>query len=66
MQICHQLLKLLIFFVDSKICYGPGKAANAGGVSTSQLEMAQNASMVNWTFEEVDAKLDQIMKKISM
>nr|WP_321266372.1 NADP-specific glutamate dehydrogenase [uncultured Sulfurimonas sp.] len=51
-------------FVDSKICYGPGKAANAGGVSVSQLEMAQNASMVNWTFEEVDAKLDQIMKNI--
>ena len=51
-------------FVESKICYGPGKAANAGGVATSQLEMAQNASMVNWTFEEVDAKLDQIMKNI--
>ena len=51
-------------FVESKICYGPGKAANAGGVATSQLEMAQNASMVNWTFEEVDAKLAQIMKNI--
>jgi glutamate dehydrogenase (NADP+) len=50
--------------VESKICYGPGKAANAGGVATSQLEMAQNASMVNWTFEEVDAKLAQIMKNI--
>jgi glutamate dehydrogenase (NADP+) len=51
-------------FVDAKICYGPGKAANAGGVATSQLEMAQNASMVSWTFEEVDAKLAQIMKNI--
>jgi glutamate dehydrogenase (NADP+) len=51
-------------FVEKKICYGPGKAANAGGVATSQLEMAQNASMVKWTFEEVDAKLDQIMKDI--
>ncbi len=51
-------------FVESKIAYGPGKAANAGGVATSQLEMAQNASMVSWTFEEVDAKLDQIMKNI--
>ena len=51
-------------FVDAKICYGPGKAANAGGVATSQLEMAQNASMVKWTFEEVDAKLAQIMKDI--
>ena len=47
-----------------KIAYGPGKAANAGGVATSQLEMAQNASMVSWTFEEVDAKLAQIMKNI--
>lgn len=51
-------------FVESKIAYGPGKAANAGGVATSQLEMAQNASMISWTFEEVDAKLDQIMKDI--
>jgi len=51
-------------FIEAKISYGPGKAANAGGVATSQLEMAQNASMVNWTFEEVDAKLEQIMKDI--
>ncbi|OCL83232.1 NADP-specific glutamate dehydrogenase [Arcobacter porcinus] len=49
------------FFVDKKIAYGPGKAANAGGVATSQLEMAQNAAMINWTFEEVDTKLEQIM-----
>lgn len=51
-------------FIEAKIAYGPGKAANAGGVSTSQLEMAQNASMLAWSFEEVDAKLDQIMKNI--
>jgi len=51
-------------FVESKICYGPRKAANAGGVATSQLEMQQNASMSNWTFEEVDTKLAQIMKNI--
>lgn len=51
-------------FVEAKIAYGPGKAANAGGVATSQLEMAQNASMVSWTFEEVDEKLAQIMKNI--
>ena len=51
-------------FIEAKICYGPGKAANAGGVATSQLEMQQNASMTNWTFEEVDAKLAQIMKNI--
>ena len=51
-------------FVAEKIAYGPGKAANAGGVATSQLEMAQNASKLSWTFEEVDAKLAQIMKNI--
>jgi len=49
------------YFVAQKIAYGPAKAANAGGVATSQLEMAQNAAMVSWTFEEVDAKLEQIM-----
>ncbi|MDO9051993.1 MAG: NADP-specific glutamate dehydrogenase [Methylotenera sp.] len=51
-------------FLKAKICYGPGKAANAGGVATSQLEMAQNGSMQQWTFEEVDAKLKDIMKNI--
>lgn len=51
-------------FIDAKIAYGPGKAANAGGVATSQLEMAQNASMQRWTFEEVDNKLKVIMKNI--
>ncbi|WP_159818822.1 NADP-specific glutamate dehydrogenase [Colwellia sp. 20A7] len=51
-------------FIDAKISYGPGKAANAGGVSTSQLEMAQNASMQTWSFDEVDQKLQIIMKNI--
>ncbi len=51
-------------FLEAKIAYGPGKAANAGGVATSQLEMAQNSSMQQWTFEEVDAKLQQIMAGI--
>lgn len=51
-------------FLKAKICYSPGKASNAGGVATSQLEMAQNASMVKWTFEEVDKKLHGIMKDI--
>lgn len=51
-------------FLEAKIAYGPGKAANAGGVATSQLEMAQNASMQSWTFEEVDKNLKQIMKNI--
>ncbi|WMC10508.1 NADP-specific glutamate dehydrogenase [Oceanimonas pelagia] len=51
-------------FLDARISYGPGKAANAGGVATSQLEMAQNASMQRWSFEEVDEKLKVIMKNI--
>ncbi len=51
-------------FREAKICYGPAKCANAGGVATSQLEMAQNASMQAWTFEEVDSKLRKIMNGI--
>ena len=51
-------------FINAKIAYGPGKAANAGGVATSQLEMAQNASMQNWSFDEVDEQLQNIMKSI--
>lgn len=51
-------------FIEAKITFGPGKAANAGGVATSQLEMAQNASMQNWSFEQVDAKLKDIMKHV--
>ncbi len=48
-------------FLKAKILYGPGKAANAGGVATSGLEMSQNSMRLNWTREEVDAKLDKIM-----
>jgi glutamate dehydrogenase (NADP+) len=51
-------------FADKNILFGPGKAANAGGVAVSALEMQQNASWDSWTFEEVDAKLQHIMKKI--
>jgi len=51
-------------FVDAKIAYGPAKAANAGGVATSQLEMEQNAGMQSWSFEEVDGKLHRIMQNI--
>lgn len=50
--------------LEAKLSYGPGKAANAGGVATSQLEMAQNASMQRWTFETVDEKLKEIMANI--
>ena len=52
------------YFVDNKIMFGPGKAANAGGVAVSGLEMVQNASMDRWTREEVDSKLHNIMKSI--
>ncbi len=51
-------------FLDNKIFYGPGKAANAGGVATSGLEMSQNAQFMSWSREEVDAKLKTIMKNI--
>ncbi|MEQ6887287.1 NADP-specific glutamate dehydrogenase [Halomonas sp. CS7] len=51
-------------FLAAKIAYGPGKAANAGGVATSQLEMAQNSSMEQWPLEKVDAKLKEIMANI--
>jgi len=51
-------------FLDAKILFGPGKAANAGGVATSGLEMAQNSMRVRWTREEVDARLFNIMKTI--
>ncbi len=51
-------------FVKAGILYGPGKAANAGGVATSGLEMSQNALRLAWTREEVDARLHGIMKAI--
>lgn len=51
-------------FLAAGVLFGPGKAANAGGVATSALEMQQNASRQAWTFEETDAKLRQIMRSI--
>ena len=48
-------------FLAKKICYGPGKAANAGGVATSGLEMSQNSQRLSWTREEVDERLHNIM-----
>jgi len=50
--------------LDSKVSFGPAKAANAGGVATSALEMSQNSMRLNWPFEEVDARLKQIMNNI--
>jgi glutamate dehydrogenase (NADP+) len=51
-------------FIKSRTTYAPGKAVNAGGVATSGLEMSQNAMHLQWTAEEVDEKLHQIMKSI--
>lgn len=51
-------------FLENKVLFGPGKAANAGGVATSGLEMSQNSMRYSWSFEEVDTKLQQIMKNI--
>ena len=51
-------------FLDNKLLYGPGKAANAGGVSVSGLEMTQNSMRLSWTREEVDNRLKMIMKSI--
>jgi len=52
------------YLLEKKILFGPGKAANAGGVATSGLEMSQNSMRLKWTREEVDGRLKQIMKDI--
>ena len=52
-------------FLSHKICFAPAKAANAGGVAVSEFEMAQNASMGRWSFEEVDEKLKLTMQQIA-
>ncbi len=52
------------YFIEHKVVYGPAKAANAGGVATSGLEMCQNSARLSWSFEEVDAKLKEIMVQI--
>jgi len=51
-------------FQSHDVCFGPAKAANAGGVAVSEFEMSQNASMSRWTFEEVDEKLKTTMEQI--
>ena len=51
-------------FLNARILYGPGKAANAGGVATSGLEMTQNSMRLPWSREEVDERLHIIMKNI--
>lgn len=57
-------LEAIRFFNENGVLFAPGKASNAGGVAVSGLEMSQNAMHLSWTFEEVDAKLEEIMKKI--
>ncbi|RNL48195.1 NADP-specific glutamate dehydrogenase [Paraeggerthella hongkongensis] len=52
------------YFLENGVTFCPGKAANAGGVATSGLEMSQNSERLSWSFEEVDAKLQGIMKSI--
>lgn len=52
------------YLIEKKVLFGPGKAANAGGVATSGLEMSQNSARLSWSFEEVDAKLKSIMTGI--
>jgi glutamate dehydrogenase (NADP+) len=57
-------LEAVEIFLKNNVLFAPAKAANAGGVSVSALEMAQNSARLSWTFEEVDSKLHQIMKNI--
>ena len=57
----HEAIRI---FIDNGISFGPAKAANAGGVVTSALEMCQNSMRLNWTFEEVDKRLHLIMDSI--
>mgnify|MGYP000771856335 FL=1 len=52
------------YFIANNVVFGPAKAANAGGVATSGLEMTQNSNRLSWTFEEVDKKLKDIMVNI--
>jgi len=58
------LAQAVDIFVDAKILFAPGKAANAGGVATSGLEMCQNSMRLSWTREEVDNRLREIMNSI--
>jgi glutamate dehydrogenase (NADP+) len=54
----------VVQFVDARILYGPGKAANAGGVAVSGLEMTQNSMRYSWSRDEIDNRLRMIMKSI--
>ena len=56
--------KAIQTFLKHKVCFGPGKAANAGGVAVSNFEMSQNAGMLKWSFEKIDEKLKETMYDI--
>ena len=58
-------LDAIAYFQQNKVLFAPAKAANAGGVAVSALEMSQNSERLQWTFEEVDGRLKDIMKNIS-
>ncbi|WP_428866635.1 NADP-specific glutamate dehydrogenase [Clostridium sediminicola] len=57
-------LEAIDVYLENKVLFAPAKAANAGGVAVSALEMSQNSMRYSWTFEEVDAKLKEIMQNI--
>lgn len=57
-------LEAINLFLENDVYFGPAKAANAGGVAVSALEMAQNSGRNYWSFQEVDEKLNNIMKSI--
>jgi len=57
-------LEAIDLFVDNGVLFGPAKAANAGGVAVSAMEMSQNSMRLQWTVEEVDEKLHLVMKEI--
>ena len=57
-------LDAIAYFQQNKVLFAPAKAANAGGVAVSALEMSQNSERLQWTFEEVDGRLKDIMKNI--
>ena len=61
---CPHVLQAIAIYHKNKIEFGPAKAANAGGVAVSGLEMAQNSARLSWSKEEVDDKLKGIMKSI--
>ena len=64
MPTCPSTPEAIEAFQQAKILYGPGKAANAGGVATSGLEMSQNSMRLGWSREEVDQRLHTIMINI--